>query len=133
MTRMGRMSVLMALAIMCSALTSSAQDRDATLKGDVERRFDVLPLRDGLALRPKTPLAGVRSVEITGGTIAIDGQPATGSELRQKLGPEADQVLQLSYLADAARRALFAPAAPTPAPPPAAPAAPDTPGVSALP
>ena len=123
MIRMGRMSVLVALAIMCGASMSWAQGgRDDALKREVERRFDVLPLRDGLALHPKTPIAGVRSVEITGGTIAIDGQPATGAELRAKLGPDADRLLQLSYLSDADRQALFAsPAAPAPPAPPAAP------------
>ena len=134
MMRMGRLGACLALAIMCGAAAASAQDgRDEALRRTVERTFDVLPLRDGIALRPKRPMNGVRSVEIAGGTIAIDGQPATGAELRQKLGSEADQVLQLSYLADEARRALFAPAAPTPAPPPITPPAPTTPDVSALP
>lgn len=124
MMRMGRMSVVMALAMMCGVTAARAQDaRDAGLRREVERRFDVLPLRDGVALRPKAPVAGVRSVEITSGTIAIDGQPATGAELRARLGAQADAVLQLSYLSDEARRALFAP----PPPPPAAPAAPPAP------
>ncbi len=126
MMRMGRLSACVALAIMCGAHTASAQDgRDETLRRTVERTFDVLPLRDGIALHPKRPMNGVRSVEITGGTIAIDGQPATGAELRQKLGADADQVLQLSYLDDAARRTLFAPGAPTPPAAPDPPPAPD--------
>ena len=123
MTQIFRMSVLLTVAIMCGPSVSWSQDsRDDALKREVERRFDVLPLRDGVALHPKTALPGVRSVEITGGTIAIDGQPATGAELRAKLGAGADAVLQLSYLTDSARRALFAgPAAPTPPVPPATP------------
>lgn len=129
MIRMGRMSVLVALAIICGGTPSFSQDRrDDALRREVERRFEVLPLRDGVALRPRTPIAGVRSVEVTGGTIALDGVLATGAELRQRLGTEADVVLQLSYLSDASRRELFgAPAAPAP---PAAPAAPPSPGVS---
>ena len=102
MIRMGKQGVILALALMCGATASFAQEgRDEGLKRAVERRFDVLPLRDGLALHPKVPIAGVRSIEVTGGTIAIDGQPTTGAELRTKLGAEADQVLQLSYLSDA--------------------------------
>lgn len=134
MMRMGRLSACVALAIMCGVHAASGQDgRDEALRRTVEHTFDVLPLRDGIALHPKRPMNGIRSVEITGGTIAIDGQPATGAELRQKLGPDADQVLQLSYLGDAARRALFAAATPTPPAAPAATPAPVAPGVAAGP
>ena len=131
MIRMHTVGVFMVLALMWGVPTSSAQDHDALLKRDVEQRFDVLPLREGLALHPKTPMGGVLSVEISGGTIALDGQPATGAELRARLGADADRVLQLSYLSDAARRALFfapSPASPAPATasvPPPAPATPD--------
>ncbi len=134
MMRMGRLGACLALAIMCGVHAASAQDgRDDALRRTVERTFDVLPLRDGIALHPKRPMNGIRSVEIAGGTIAIDGQPATGAELRQKLGAEADPVLQLSYLGDAARRALFVPAAPQQPAAPGVPPAPDAPGVSAVP
>lgn len=120
MMRMGRYSVLVVLVLACGASVARAQSGpDETLRREVERRFDVLPLRDGVALHPKTPMNGIRSVEITGGTIALDGQPATGAELRAKLGAEADRVLRLSYLDDNARRALLGvPAASTPTPPP---------------
>jgi hypothetical protein len=125
MMRIGRIGVLVALALVCGAPASWSQDRpdDDALRRDVERRFEVLPLHDGLALRPKTPIAGVRSIEITGGTIAIDGQPATGAELQSRVGPGADAILQLSYMSDAARRALFAASQPTtpPSPPPVPP------------
>ena len=50
---------------------------------------------------------GFGSVEVSGGVIAIDGKPVAGSELRERLGADADLVLQLSYLNDADRRALF--------------------------
>ena len=140
MTRICRMSVFVTLAIVCGPSVSWSQaGREDGLKREIERRFDVLPLRDGLALHPKTPLSGIRSVEITGGTVAIDGQPASGAELRARLGAGADQILQLSYLSDVARRALFAPApvAPAPRTPPAAPdvpvVAPPPPSDDALP
>ena len=129
MMRMGRMSVLVALAMLCGVSAASAQEgRDAALKRDVERRFEVLPLRDGVALRPKTP-SSVRSIEITAGTIAVDGQPVTGAELRTRLGADAETVLQLSYLSDGARRALFS-APPTPADSPAPPSAPPSPSIA---
>ena len=65
----------------------------------------MLPVRGGIALRPKTAMPGVRSIEVTGGAIAIDGRSVTGGELRDKLGVDADLILQLSYL-DAARATL---------------------------
>jgi hypothetical protein len=123
MMRMGRMSVLVALAVVCWVSAAAAQEpRETALKRDVERRFEVLPLRDGVALRPKAP-GSVRSIEIAGGAIAVDGQPVTGSELRTRLGADADMVLQLSYLSDSARRALFS-ASPAAADIPAPPASP---------
>ena len=131
MMRMRSYGVLVALVLACGASVAQAQSApDETLRREVERRFDVLPLRDGVALHPKTPMNGIRSVEITGGTIALDGQPATGAELRAKLGAEADRVLRLSYLDDNARRALFggpAASASTPPPVPEQPARPAAP------
>jgi hypothetical protein len=66
----------------------------------------------------------VRSIEIAAGTIAVDGQPVTGGELRTRLGADAEMVLQLSYLSDGARRAPLlgtADSADSPAPPGAPP------------
>ena len=68
------------------------------MRAQIERLYDVLPVRGGIALRPKTSLPGVRSIEVTGGAIAIDGRAVTGAELRDKLGVDADLILQLSYL-----------------------------------
>lgn len=115
---------IIAAAILWSA-APSAQD-NAALKREIERRFDVLPLVDGVALRPKSNPRRIRSIELSGATIAIDGEPVTGAELRDKLGPDAEAVIRLSYLDAAARVQLFGvdreatpPAAggPSPAPP----------------
>src|SRR2546428_797374 len=83
------------------------------LRQQIQRRFEVLPLHNGLALRPKSPPSGardVRSIELTDGMIALDGTPVTGAELRGKLGSDAELVLRLSYLDAAAQRAMFRPA-----------------------
>lgn len=116
------------------AAAQTAGPRSDVLRQQIERRFEVLPLHNGLALRPKSPMGGarsVRSIELTDSTIAIDGAPATGAELRDKLGADADLVLRLSYLEPDARRALFdrdAPSTPqTPEAPPEAPRAPPAP------
>ena len=90
------------------ASAQSASDQQDALRRQIELRFDVLPLRNGVALHPKSGNRGVRSIELTGGTIAIDGAPATGAELRAKLGSDADLVLRLSYLDSDARQKLLA-------------------------
>lgn len=133
MIGLGRLSILVVLAIICGGSPSFSQDRrDDALRRDVERRFEVLPLREGLALKPRASASTVRSIEIADGAIALDGQPATGAELRQRLGADADLVLRLSYLSDADRRTLFsaggATSAVAPPPPPDVPA-PPTPSV----
>lgn len=78
-----------------------------TLRQQVERTFDVLPVKNGVALRPKSPVRDVQWVEVTDGTISINGTPVSGAELRDKLGENAGVVIQLSYLDPAARTALF--------------------------
>jgi hypothetical protein len=98
---------------------------DATLRDRVLERFDVRGLQDGISLIPRTPLAGVRLIDIAGGTVSINGQTVTGGELQDRLGQEAATVLQLSYLSDPDRLALFGLSVPEgtavapPAPPPA--------------
>jgi hypothetical protein len=122
----------MASGYLASAQSDSGQ-QDA-LRRQIEQRFDVLPLQHGVALRPKLPPIGaavpqgvergVRSIELTADAIAIDGAPVTGAELRDKLGPDADLVLRLSYLDPDVRQRLFVravapPLAPSAASPPA--------------
>jgi hypothetical protein len=98
----------------------------ATLRASIERRFEVLPIADGVVLKPRDSSRGVRSIEVRNNLIAIDGQPATGPELLEKLGSEdADLVRQLSYLPRGQQSDLFSstrdtgtPAVVPPAPPP---------------
>jgi hypothetical protein len=134
-----------AAAIVLALLGGPAAEQSgpdpAALRARIERRFDVLPLRDGFVLRPKTPGSSVRAIEVTDDAIALDGQPATGAELRRRLGADADLILQLSYLNDQERRSLLQtmspsagrpgapepPASPTPPTPPAAPLPPTPP------
>jgi hypothetical protein len=139
MMRGSRLAALVALAVALTCADGRAQPRreSDTLRQQVERRFDVLPVRDGIVLHPKSTRSGVRSIEITNDAILLDGAPATGAELRQKLGADADLVLRLSYLDADARRALGAPASrpseapsvetPAPPPPPSLPAPPAPP------
>lgn len=88
-------------------LAAQAPGNTAELREQIGRRFDVLPVRDGVVLRPRSQSDGFRSVEVTGGIIAIDGRPATGAELRDRIGADADLILRLSYLTPEDRRKLF--------------------------
>src|SRR5438067_10474018 len=107
MRRVGLVAFV-ALLVAASAgdlvLAQSASDQQR-LKRDIERRFDVIPLRGSVALRPKS--GRVRSIEFAADAINIDGLPATGAELRQKLGADADLVPKLSYLSADERQRLF--------------------------
>jgi hypothetical protein len=118
---MGRIyAVLLAVLVAWTPVTAQdAGDREA-LAREIGQRFDVLPVQSGVVLTPKDTSRGVRSIELTGGAIAIDGQPVTGAELRQRLQADADLVLRLSYLEGADQRAMFAAQSAEPAAPPAA-------------
>jgi hypothetical protein len=111
---------------------TAAQDRSDTareLRERLESRFDLVPLTDGIALRPKTRDNTVRLIEVTAGTVLVNGTAVTGRELRERLGDDADAVLRLSYLPASELREVAAPALEVPAPPAGAPAVPEPPSI----
>ncbi len=59
------------------------------LRQQVEARFEVLPLSDGLVLRPKQPMDGIRSLEVRDGQLAIDGREAEADDLERRIGRQA--------------------------------------------
>jgi hypothetical protein len=106
-------AVLLTVLTLCGAtlLAQATQDdeQQRSLRTRIEETFDVVPLTDGLALRPKSRIRDVRLIEIAAdGEISINGSPVTGSELRERLGTNAEPVMRVSYLDPDARRALFA-------------------------
>ena len=143
-------AALVVLAIVAVGLAGSPSAQSASdkttadrpelqqLKNRVEQRFHVLLLRQGFVLVPKSPLKNVGSIELSEGSVLLDGSPVTGGELKQRVGADADLVVQLSFLDAAARRQLFetpkaaAPAEPAP-PAKGAPNAPESPSVSPAP
>jgi hypothetical protein len=88
------------------------------LKQRVERRYNVIRLRQGIVLVPRYEPKSVNNIEISNGLVLIDGTPVTGRELRGRLPDDADAIAQLSFLTDEARLKLFAPPAPTSSPAP---------------
>ena len=105
---------------------------DPALKTRVERRFRVLPVREGVVLTPRREVPGVRSIEIRDGVIAVDGTPTTGAQLRERLGEDANLVLQVSYLSADALEVWDGPRVPREEAPPPDPA-PATPSVAEAP
>src|SRR5712672_783924 len=91
------LALLAAVAAVSSPLEAQRPPTDvAALRSSLEPKFEILPLRDGVALRPREAYGDIKSIEVTNGPIAIDGQPVTGAELRQRLGADADTVIALS-------------------------------------
>ena len=86
------------------------------LKERVERRFQVLHLRQGLVLVPRGEPKRVANIELSNGVVLVDGTPVTGKELRDRIGSDSDLVLPLTFLDAATRQRLFAPAAGAPVP-----------------
>jgi hypothetical protein len=108
------------------AAAQSAAERQA-LASQIQQRFDVLPVQGGVVLRPKSGNRDVRAIELNGGSIAINGEPVTGAELRRRLAGDADAILRLSYLDASDQRALFEPSQPQ------LPEAPDVPTIPSPP
>lgn len=101
----------LALAVLAASTESHAQragrEPSPVLRERIEQRFNVVPIANGIALTPKTRRGDVRLIEISD-TVAINGTPVTGSELRERVGADADAILQLSYMDLAERQAMFA-------------------------
>jgi hypothetical protein len=88
------------------------RDDDArALRERLERRYDIVALSDGVALRPKTRAGDVRLIEVAAGAVLVNGSAVTGRELRDRLGEDADAVLRVSYLSAADLKTFAAPAA----------------------
>jgi hypothetical protein len=98
------------------------------LRARIETRYEIIPLRDAIGLRPKSRGAGIRMIEVSDEGISIDGSPVSGRELRDRVGSDADSIIQLSYLDPPRRREFLGiadrvvpPAGPPPAEAPAPP------------
>ena len=103
MTRhMRRQTSLMVIAfalLMHAASTLHGQAPPAAdVREQLEERYEVMTLQEGIALVPRRTDTGIRLIQIVNGVITIDGEPVSGGELRNRIGADADLVLQASYL-----------------------------------
>lgn len=108
------LAVLLALALPGAERAALAQPASGAtnlsrqeLRITLEKAYEVLPLRDGFVLRPRASERGVRTIELSGGTIAINGEPVNERVVRDWLGEDAGPVLQLWRMQPRDRQALF--------------------------
>ena len=112
---MARTFIKVPVMLMLVVITASAQGDVDALRSSLEKRFVIVPIANGVVLTPRFRTT-VKSVELSDATIAIDGAPVTGGEVRERLGDDANLVLQASYLDPAARRSLAQGTTPSPKP-----------------
>jgi hypothetical protein len=121
---MARAFITAPILVLLSVMSVSAQSNVDELRSKLESRFEIVPIANGIVLTPRFRTA-IKSVELSDSTIAIDGAPVTGRELRERLDDDADLVLQVSYLDPSARRSLAIGKTPPPTPVEQAAPAPD--------
>ncbi len=98
---------------------ATSQER-GDLRRTIEAKYQVLPVSGGVLLTPRQPKAGVRTIELTGSQIAVNGETVTARTLRDWLGADADPVIRLQGLSAAEQRQFFGLGAEEATPPPAA-------------
>lgn len=77
------------------------------LRRSLEAKYEVLPVRNGIVLKPHQEMVAVRTIEVTDDTIAVNGERVPLSVFRAWLGEDAEPILRLQALPDAERRELF--------------------------
>lgn len=112
-----RAAALLLVLGLPAALTAAwaAPQEGAAVAGDrselrqlIEKRFTVLPISGGLLLTPRAARAGVRTVEITGANVAINGERISGERtIREWLEGDADLILRLRALSPDEQRQTF--------------------------
>lgn len=143
--RLGARAIVVAVAcVLGAAVASAAGQASATApprlnafeqktRDAVLARYRALSIQNGIVLVPLSRTDGVESVEIRGGTIAINGRAVTGDEVRARLGRDAEPVLQLSYFDLATQQRMLLPAATTAPEQPAGPGRPEVAPLQPLP
>ena len=101
---------------------ATAQER-GDLRRTIESHYQVLPVSGGVLLNARQVKAGVRTIEVKGAQIAVNGETVTARTLRDWLGADADPVLRLLGMTAADQRQLFGLNAEGASPQPAAPGA----------
>ncbi len=73
----------------------------AALLEELDERYEVLTLSDRYVLQPTGPEVGFRSIEVTAGSVAVDGESTDRSELEELVGDDAGIIFAISELGSA--------------------------------
>jgi hypothetical protein len=123
-----RTAAVIALVVAVQFTGHTQTTAPAGLRDRIVMRFDIVALQQGVALVPREAGSSVRMIQVVDGVVTVDGENLTGGQLRERLGADADLVLQVSYMDREQQRALasgggtggagatFEPAPATPAP-----------------
>lgn len=87
----------------------------ANLREQLRARYDIVALQNGIGLVPHQRQGDVRLIEVRDGVVAINGNPVTAREARQRLGKDADLIFRVTYLDASAQQELARPDADGPA------------------
>jgi hypothetical protein len=104
--------VVLAFGLSGIALAQPPADAPAAtgrqgLRQAIERRYEVLPIRNGVVLTPRQERLGVQTIEVSGDTIAVNGEKVSEGVVRAWLAEDADLILRLQRLPPQERQSLF--------------------------
>ena len=78
-----------------------------SLRAAITQKYEVLAVSNGVVLKPRTEELGVRTIEVSGDTIAVNGERVSEGVLRAWLGEQAEPIVRLHRLRPAERQSLF--------------------------
>lgn len=113
-------AIVLTAALSAAALLHAQTRGPLELRSELRGRFDIVALQRGVAFVPRDGREGIRLVQVVDGVVSVDGETLTGKQLRERLGRDADLILQVSYLAADEQRALAGSDVPVPAGEPSA-------------
>ena len=117
--------LLVALFAGAAHIVSAQTATAGELRSQLQGKYDIVALQQGIGLVPKQPNSRVRMIEVVNGNVMIDGMTVTAAQLRDRIGADAGPIVQLTYLSATEQRGLAVieppPAAGATAPTPAAP------------
>jgi len=106
MTYTLRSLLAVAFVLALQAVGHGQTTSPSELRDRLRERFDLVLLQQGVALVPRDAGSSIRMIQVVDGVVTVDGSSLTGAQLRERLGADADVVLQVSYLDRNGQQAL---------------------------
>lgn len=96
--RTGLAMIAVALLLHAASALHGQAPTAADVREQLQERYEVVTLQQGIALVPLRADSDIQLIQILNGIITVDGEFVSGGELRNRIGADADLVLQASYL-----------------------------------